>query len=239
MVARQNAILAGLDCALKALQIIDNTLEIKVHKHDGDTLNKGDIILEIKGAARSILMAERVALNFAGHLSGVATKTANMVSAVKGTNAKIVCTRKTIPNLRVLQKQAVRLGGGYNHRFGLDDAVLIKDNHIAIMGSVENAVKAARQHLGHMVKIEVECDTLEQVKQVLELNVDVIMLDNMNIDTLKQAIKIINSQAKTEASGGVDLHTVRSIAETGVDMISSGALTHSVMNVDLAFDFVN
>jgi nicotinate-nucleotide pyrophosphorylase (carboxylating) len=197
-----------------------------------------DIIADIEGPARAILTAERVALNFMGHLSGVATATHLLVAAVAGTDARIICTRKTTPGLRVLEKYAVRCGGGLNHRFGLDDAVLVKDNHIAAAGGIEAAVKSLRGRLGPMVKIEIEVDTLDQLEIALALGIDAILLDNMAPDIMKRAVAINRGRAKLEASGGVTLASVRAIAESGVDYISSGAITHSARCLDLGLDFL-
>ena len=187
-------------------------------------------------ASRAILTAERVALNFLGHLCGVATATATLVDAVKGTNARIVCTRKTLPNLRILQKYAVRCGGGFNHRFGLDDAVLIKDNHIAAAGGIGPVLERVRAGLGHMAKIEIEVDTLAQLEEALSLGADTILLDNMTPEELKRAVTITKNRAVLEASGNVTLQSVRAIAESGVDYISSGAITHSAVNLDIGLD---
>ena len=191
----------------------------------------------MQGSARSILAAERVALNFVGRLSGVATATRALVDAVAGTKARIVCTRKTTPGLRILEKYAVRCGGGVNHRYGLDDAVLIKDNHIVAAGGLANAVERVFSGLGHMVKVEVEVDTLQHLEEALRLGVDTVLLDNMGIDELKRAVKLTAGRAALEASGNVTLDTVRAIAETGVDYISSGAITHSAPSLDVALDF--
>jgi nicotinate-nucleotide pyrophosphorylase (carboxylating) len=196
----------------------------------------GAILATVSGPVRAILTGERVALNFAGHLSGVATATAALVDAVKGTKARIVCTRKTLPNLRILQKYAVRCGGGFNHRFGLDDAVLIKDNHIAAAGGIAPVLTRVRAGLGHMAKVEIEVDTLAQLEEALSLGADTILLDNMSPDDLKRAVALAKGRAVLEASGNVTLQTVRAIAETGVDYISSGAITHSVVNLDIGLD---
>ena len=202
-----------------------------------DRLQAGDRIATITGSLRAILTAERVALNFAGHLSGVATATAALVDAVAGTKARIVCTRKTTPGLRLLEKYAVRTGGGFNHRFGLDDAVLIKDNHIAAAGGIAPALARVRAGLGHMTKIEIEVDTLAQLEEALGLGADTILLDNMSPDDLKRAVALAKGRAVLEASGNVTAANVRAIAETGVDYISSGAITHSAPNLDLGLDF--
>jgi nicotinate-nucleotide pyrophosphorylase (carboxylating) len=193
--------------------------------------------LTLEGPARGILGGERVALNFTGHLSGVATVTRALVDAVKGTRSRIVCTRKTTPGLRVLEKYAVRCGGGFNHRFGLDDAVLIKDNHLIAAGGIKPAIERVRAATGHMVKIELEVDSLAQLEEALSLGVDTVLLDNMKPETLKQAVALAKGRAVLEASGNVTLSTVRAIAETGVDYISSGAITHSAPSLDVALDF--
>ena len=190
----------------------------------------------VKGAARGILTAERVALNFLCHLSGVASRTAAFVAAVAGTKARITCTRKTVPGLRALQKYAVRLGGGSNHRFGLDDSVLIKDNHVAVAGGIRPAIERARAATGHLVKIEVEVDTLTQLDEALRVGIDAVLLDNMSEEELRRAVAMVDGRAVTEASGRVDLTTVAAIAATGVDLISSGALTHSVSILDIGLD---
>ena len=237
MTARQNLTIAGIICAVTALRMMDSSLNITLHADDGDILQKNTSIIDISGSARAIMSAERVALNFVGHLSGIACKTAEFVQKISGTNAKITCTRKTLPHLRTLQKYAVRVGGGFSHRSGVDDCVLIKDNHIAVCGGIEQAVMRARNALGHTTKIEVECDTLSQVTHALRANADIIMLDNMNNDDLYNAVKMIDGHAITEASGGVTLDTVYGIAQTGVNMISVGGLTHSAPYADVAFDF--
>lgn len=191
----------------------------------------------LKGPARDILTAERVALNFLCHLSGVASATAAMVKAIAGHKARITCTRKTIPGLRTLQKHAVRLGGGSNHRFGLDDAILVKDNHVAIAGGVKPAIERARAAAGHLVKIEVEVDTLEQLEEVLSVGADAVLLDNMQPDALRRAVAMVGGRMVTEASGNVDLGTVAAIAAAGVDLISAGSLTHSVAALDIGLDY--
>lgn len=244
MVARHDLILSGLAWSLMSLNLIDKDLTIEKCASDGDVLKKGDIILKISGNARSIMSAERVALNFIGHLSGIASLTQKYVTEIHGTNAKITCTRKTLPNLRTAQKYAVRCGGGFSHRSGLDDTVLIKDNHIGVCGSVTQAIKNARESIGHTTKIEIECDTFEQYTEALRAKADIIMLDNMTFEQLKQCVDYNQQERKQsniilEASGGVNLNTVADIAKTGVDMISVGALTHSAPNADIAFDFVS
>ena len=236
LVARKPGRIAGLIAAEIALRLIDPGLMFEVATPDGGSVAAGALIATIAGSARAIFTAERVALNFLGHLSGVATATAALVAAVKGTQARIVCTRKTLPNLRILQKYAVRCGGGFNHRFGLDDAVLIKDNHIAAAGGIGPALRRVREGLGHMVQIEIEVDTLEQLEEALSLGADTILLDNMMPDDLKRAVATAKGRATLEASGNITLQTVRAIAETGVDYISSGAITHSAMNLDIGLD---
>ncbi len=235
--ARKAGRLAGVVAGLAAFTITDPDCEIELLKGDGEDVAAGEDIAIITGSARAILTAERVALNFIQHLSGVATLTKQYVDAVEDTGAKIADTRKTIPGLRSLQKQAVRLGGGMNHRFGLDDAVLIKDNHIALAGGIYPALQMARANAGHMVKIEIEVDTLEQLGEVLHYGgADIIMLDNFSNADLVKAVKMIDGKAVIEASGGVNLQTVKAIAETGVHIISVGALTHSAPALDIGLD---
>jgi nicotinate-nucleotide pyrophosphorylase (carboxylating) len=236
--AREPGVISGLIAADLTFNLMDAAIRLVPHAPDGTEVARRDIIADIEGPARAILSAERVALNFMGHLSGVATATHQLVAAVAGTAARIICTRKTIPGLRVLEKYAVRCGGGLNHRFGLDDAVLVKDNHIAAAGGIEEAVKALRGRLGPMVKIEIEVDTLDQLEMALGLGIDAILLDNMPPDVLKRAVALNRGRAKLEASGGVTLERVRAIAEAGVDYISSGAITHSARGLDLGLDFL-
>ena len=236
--AREEGVISGLIAAKLAFQIIDANIRIDISAEDASPVTSGQTVATIEGPARALLTAERVALNFLGHLSGVATQTRAFVQRIAGTRARIICTRKTIPGLRLLQKYAVRCGGGLNHRFGLDDAILVKDNHIAAAGGLEKAMSRLRGQLGPTIKIEVEVDTLVQLKQALALGVDAILLDNMSPDMLRQAVEITGGRAALEASGGVTLDRVRAIAETGVDFVSSGALTHSVRSLDLGLDFV-
>jgi len=237
MVARQAGRMAGLPLAVAALQKLAPDIRIEAHARDGDTVAAGRKLLTISGPARALLSAERTALNFVGRLSGVATLTADYVRRTEGTKARICCTRKTTPGLRALEKYAVRCGGGFNHRFGLDDAILIKDNHIAVAGGVRAVLERARGRAGHLVKIEIEVDTLDQLREVLDTGLaDVVMLDNMDIATLKQAASIAGGRVVLEASGGVTLNSIADIAATGVDYISSGALTHSAPNFDVAID---
>jgi len=236
-VARQDGCVAGIDAARTALRLVDPTIKIAVALPDGSSVSSGETIAHIEGAARSLLTGERVALNFLGHLSGIATATQNIVEAVAGTNAKICCTRKTTPGLRALEKYAVRAGGGVNHRFGLDDCILIKDNHIAVAGSITNAVKAARARSGHMTKIEIEVDTLDQLREALGTQIDAVLLDNMTNEQLREAIKIVDGRVATEASGRVTIDTAPAIAATGVDLISVGWITHSAPCLDIGLDF--
>jgi nicotinate-nucleotide pyrophosphorylase (carboxylating) len=236
--ARESGVTCGLIAADLAFRLIDPAVRFTPRLPDGSKVIEGDAIALLEGPARAILTAERVALNFMGHLSGVATATRQLVSHVEGTKARIICTRKTTPGLRVLEKYAVRCGGGFNHRFGLDDAVLVKDNHIAAAGGIEAVVRALRGRLGPMVKIELEVDTLDQLETALALGLDAILLDNMPAETMKRAVTITRGRATLEASGGVTLDRVRAIAESGVDYISSGAITHSARNLDLGLDFL-
>ena len=235
--ARKPGVIAGIDLARAAFRLVEPAIEIEIEKGDGAKLAKGDAVMRINGPARGVLSAERVALNFLGHLSGVATATAALVEAVQGTSAKIVCTRKTAPGLRAFEKHAVRCGGGYNHRFGLYDAVMIKDNHIAAAGGVGPALRAARAAIGHMVRIEIEVDGLTQLEEALSEGAEVVLLDNMTTDDLKKAVTLAKGRAVLEASGNVTRETVRAIAETGVDYISSGWITHSAPCLDLGLDF--
>lgn len=238
LVARQPGVLAGLDLALLAFRLINASIAVEVQRRDGSSLAPGDIIATVAGSARGILTAERVALNFLCHLSGIATATAAIVEAVRGHQARITCTRKTMPGLRALQKYALRVGGGANHRFGLDDGVLIKDNHIAVAGSIAAAVQRARAAIGHLVKVEVEVDTLEQLEQALAARVDAVLLDNMSTDDLRQAVSIVAGRAITEASGRITPATAPAVAATGVDLISIGWLTHSVTTLDIGLDYL-
>jgi nicotinate-nucleotide pyrophosphorylase (carboxylating) len=237
LVARKPGHICGLNCAEAAFRLVDPSLGFMPAIADGDAVTAGALLATIAGPARSLLTGERVALNFLGHLSGVATATAALVTAVEGTRARIVCTRKTIPGLRALQKYAVRCGGGFNHRFGLDDAVLVKDNHIAAAGGIAPALSRLRAGLGHMVRIEVEVDTLAHLEEALTHAVDVVLLDNMAPEMLARAVALTKGRAVLEASGNVTLATVRAIAQTGVDYISAGAITHSAPNLDIGLDF--
>ncbi|AHJ65050.1 carboxylating nicotinate-nucleotide diphosphorylase [Granulibacter bethesdensis] len=237
--ARQPGVIAGLDLARLAFHLVEPRIHFSIHVPDGGRVMPGDAIATIDGPARGLLTGERVALNFLGHLSGIATATAGIADAIAHTKARICCTRKTTPGLRAVEKYAVRAGGGSNHRFGLDDAVLIKDNHIAIAGGVATAIKRARSSIGHLVKIEVEVDTLTQLHQVLEYDIDAVLLDNMDSATLRQAVGIINGRAIAEASGRITPQTAPAIAESGVDLISAGWLTHSSAVLDIGLDFLD
>jgi nicotinate-nucleotide pyrophosphorylase (carboxylating) len=235
---RQAGTIAGLDCVRLAMAALDPSTDYRPRVQDGDRVSAGAILAEVQADARALLSAERAALNLLGRLSGVASLTAAHVQAVAGTGAAIACTRKTTPGLRALEKYAVRCGGGINHRFGLDDAILIKDNHIAACGGVAPALQRARAAVGHLVKIEIEVDTLAQLDEALEHAPDAILLDNFSLADLKTAVARARGRAVLEASGGVTLQTVRAIAETGVDVISSGALTHSAPVLDVGLDAV-
>lgn len=236
LVARQEGVLAGLDMARLAFQALDPQARFEVLLCDGADLQPGAEIARISGSARAMLSAERVALNYLCHLSGVATATASIARAIAPYGARVTCTRKTMPGLRVVQKYAVRVGGGSNHRFGLDDAVLIKDNHIALAGGVEQAVLRARAGVGHMVKIELEVDTLQQLEVALQLGVDVVLLDNMSLDDLRTAVAMCKGRAITEASGRITPETAPAVAATGVDQIAVGWLTHSARVLDIGLD---
>jgi len=235
--AREDGRIAGLDCARMAFRMMDADLRVAVEKPDGSDVLPGDIVAAIEGSARAIITAERVALNFLGHLSGIATATREIARAIEGNRARVCCTRKTTPGLRALEKYAVRAGGGMNHRFGLDDAVLIKDNHIAVAGGVREAITRARARAGHMVKIEVEVDTLNQLEEALATGVEVVLLDNMTPEQLAHAVKLVDGRAITEASGRVTAKTAPAIAAAGVDLISCGWITHSAPCLDLGLDF--
>jgi nicotinate-nucleotide pyrophosphorylase (carboxylating) len=236
---RENGVVAGMELARLAFQTLDPECDIKVLCGDGTHVEKGTTVLRIEGQGAAILTAERVALNFAQRLSGVATLTQQFVQAIAGTHARIADTRKTTPGLRLLEKYAVRCGGGSNHRFALDDMVLIKDNHIALCGGIAPAVERARQNIGHSVKIEVECDTLQQVDEAIAAEADIILLDNMTPQEMQSAVQKIRDSGQkilAEASGGINLQTVRAAAESGVDIISVGALTHSARALDIGLD---
>jgi nicotinate-nucleotide pyrophosphorylase (carboxylating) len=236
--ARDHGVSAGIDCTRLAMSLMDPHIRFETLLPDGSAVKPGDVIARIEGKARAILAAERTALNLLCHLSGVASLAARYVATVDGLTTKIVCTRKTLPSLRALQKHAVRCGGGFNHRYGLDDAILIKDNHIAICGGVEKAMERAKANVGHTMKIEIEVDSIAQLKAALPFKPDVMLLDNFTLDMFAEAVKLAAGKTILEASGGVNLDTVRAIAETGVDVISVGALTHSAPNFDIGLDAV-
>lgn len=238
LIAREEGVLAGLDVAKMAFALMDKAVVFEAFLQDGARLQKGSRIARIYGSARALLSAERTALNFLCHLSGIATATADIAERIAPYACKVTCTRKTTPLLRTVEKYAVRVGGGSNHRFGLDDAVLIKDNHIAIAGSLSTAVERARAAIGHMVKIEVEVDTLEQLDEALAAEVEVVLLDNMDIATLTEAVKRIDGRAISEASGGITPDKAAAIAATGVDRIAIGWITHSAKIIDIGFDAV-
>jgi nicotinate-nucleotide pyrophosphorylase (carboxylating) len=236
MAAREEGVVAGIDLAALAFRLIDPAIRFEPLVEDGTAVKPGMRVAIVEGPARGLLTAERVALNFVSRMSGVASATAKLAAAVRHTKARIVCTRKTTPLLRAIEKYAVRAGGGSNHRFGLDDAVLIKDNHVAIAGSVAEAIRRVRACVGHLVKIEVEVDTLAQLEEALGVGIDAVLLDNMSLDDLKRGVTMIGSRAISEASGRVTPETARGIAETGVDLISVGWLTHSAPILDIGLD---
>ena len=233
---KKPGVLAGLALARETFERVDPALRFEPLLEDGDAFAAGAVLARIEGPARALLSAERVALNFLGRLCGVATLTSHYAKAIAHTKAKICCTRKTTPGLRAFEKYAVRCGGGVNHRFGLDDAILIKDNHIEVAGGVVPALRAAKNFIGHLVKIEIEVDTLDQLREVLAEGADVVLLDNMSVAQLREAVATIGGRMTAEASGGIDLAALRDVAETGVDLISSGALTHSAPTLDLGLD---
>jgi nicotinate-nucleotide pyrophosphorylase (carboxylating) len=237
LVARQAGVIAGLPLAVATFQKLSPDLDIQAHVRDGAAVAKGVQLLTISGPARAMLAGERTALNFVGRLSGIATLTADYVRRTAGTKLRICCTRKTTPGLRALEKYAVRCGGGFNHRFGLDDAILIKDNHVAVAGGVRPVLERARSRVGHLVKVEIEVDTLAQLREVLDTGMaDVVLLDNMDDADLTKAVKLAQGRVVLEASGGVAVDSIAQIAMTGVDYVSSGALTHSAPNFDVAID---
>lgn len=238
VIARSALVVSGLEVAEAVFKAVDHDVHFDPKCVEGVQLDAGAMIAEVAGSSRSLLTAERTALNFLQHLSGIATTTRSYVEAVAGTNARIVDTRKTVPGMRELAKAAVRAGGGRNHRIALDDGILIKDNHVVAAGGVHAAVAAARANGGYLLRVEVECDTLDQVEEALAAGADMLLLDNMPTVTLKAAVELCRGRALTEASGGINLQSVRAIAETGVDFISVGALTHSSPAADIALDFV-
>lgn len=237
LVSREPGVIAGTACAVLAWRLVDPSIEVWIERGDGSRVEAGSVIGTMSGPARGLLSGERVALNFLGHLSGVATGTATIADAIAHTRAMVCDTRKTVPGLRALQKHAVRAGGGANHRFGLDDAVLIKDNHIAVAGGVGEAVRRARANAGHMVKIEVEVDNLDQLRELVTLRVDAVLLDNMGPEMLREAVGIVDGRMITEASGRITPATAVPIAEAGVDLISVGWLTHSAKVLDIGLDY--
>jgi len=237
MVARQAGVIAGLPLALAVFRKLCPEIQLQAYVRDGAAVAAGVHLMTISGPARAVLSSERTALNFVGRLSGIATLTSNYVRRTAGTRLRICCTRKTTPGLRALEKYAVRCGGGFNHRFGLDDAILIKDNHIAVAGGIRPVLERARAHAGHLVKVEIEVDTLPQLREVLDTGLaDAVLLDNMDIATLSETVAMARGRVVLEASGGVTLNSIAEIAATGVDYVSSGALTHSATNFDVALD---
>lgn len=237
LIAKDTGVIAGIDIAKRVFEILDKNVVFEKKIVDGERVKSGDIIAEIKGNTRALLKGERTALNLLQHLSGIATKTMNLCDKIKGTKSKVVDTRKTTLGLRALEKYAVRVGGGNNHRFSLSDGVMIKDNHIKAAGGIKEAVKKIREKIPHTIKIEVETETLEQVKEALEAGADIIMLDNMGGDKIKKAVKIVSGKAVIEVSGNVDSDSISAIAEAGVDIISVGSLTHSVSAFDISMKF--
>ena len=235
--ARQAGVICGMDLARLSFALIDEQIEFIAKVNDCATVEAGTILATVRGNARNLLTAERTALNFMTHLSGIATDTKKIVDSVADYPAQITCTRKTIPGLRIVQKYAVRCGGGRNHRLGLDDAILIKDNHIAIAGDIKTAIQQAQDFAGHLIPIEVEVDTLEQLEQALDAGVNLVLLDNMAPDVLSEAVVMCKGRAKTEASGGITPETVQAVAKTGVDFIAMGYLTHSTTALDIGLDF--
>jgi nicotinate-nucleotide pyrophosphorylase (carboxylating) len=238
IIAKDRGIIAGLDMAERVFKVLDNSVKFKRLVRDGDKVNRGDVIAEVEGNTRALLKGERTALDFLQRLSGIATKTGEFCEKVREFPVKISDTRKTTPGLRLLEKYAVRIGGGHNHRFSLSDGVLIKDNHIKAAGSIKKAIELSRQKIPHTIKIEVETENLEQVREALECGADIIMLDNMSMDMMKEAVKIIDKKALVEASGNVDLEKVYEIASIGADIISVGGLTHSAKALDMSLKFI-
>lgn len=233
-VAKDEGVLCGIDVALRVFKLLDEDAVFNVHIKDGESVKKGDIIAEITAKTRALLKGERTALNLVQHMSGIATATNKCVKLVEGTRASIAETRKTLPGLRAIQKYAVTVGGGKNHRYNLSDCAMLKDTHLDAYGTITNAVNALREKMGHTVKIEVEVQTLEQLREALDVGCEIIMLDNMSCEEMAEAVKIADGKAKLEASGNVTEQTIRKIAETGVDIISMGALTHSVKAFDIS-----
>lgn len=236
--AKADGVLCGIEVALRVFTLIQPDFQYEVFIHDSEEVKKGDIIAKIKGKTRTILKGERTALNLLQHMSGISSMTNRIVKIVEGTNASIADTRKTLPGMRPLQKYAVTVGGGKNHRFNLSDAAMLKDNHVDAGGGITNAVTKLRTKLGHMAKVELEVRTLDELREALSVDVDVIMLDNMDNDTMREAVKIADGKALLEASGGITEETIRGVAETGVDIISIGALTHSVKAFDISLKII-
>jgi nicotinate-nucleotide pyrophosphorylase (carboxylating) len=234
----EEGVVAGLDIACLIFQKLDSEIVFQEKIKDGTKVARGKVLAEISGSARTILKGERVALNFLQRMSGIATITSKFCQEVKDLPVRIVDTRKTTPGLRILEKYAVRMGGGYNHRFGLYDAVLIKDNHIAVAGGIKSAVNSVQKQISHMIKIEVEVENLSQLQEALEMEVDIVMLDNMELETMKEAVKMAKGKSIIEVSGGITLGKVREIAQTGVDLISVGSLTHSVKSLDISMEII-
>ncbi len=234
MIAKNSGVIAGLDIAKRVFELLDQNVKFEKHTSDGQWVNRGDVIVTIRGNTRALLKGERTALNILQRLCGIATKTREYADKIKHLKAKVVDTRKTTPGIRVLEKYAVRVGGGTNHRFCLSDGVLIKDNHIKAAGGIKKAIDLVRDKIPHTIKIEVETETIDEVLEAIDGNADIIMLDNMGLDIMKEAVKIINGKAIVEASGNVNLNSVVDIAETGVDIISVGSLTHSVNAFDIS-----
>ena len=238
LTARRGGCLAGLPMATTAFRLLDPAVDVTWHRHDGDAVEADQTLAVIRGSARGLLSAERIALNFLGRLSGIASATQRLVQAVQGYPTRIVCTRKTTPGLRLLEKYAVRCGGGANHRFGLDDAVLIKDNHLIVSGGITEAVRRVHAAVGHLVKVEVEVDTLAQLEEALSCRIDAVLLDNMTPEQLAEAVRMVGGRVLTEASGGITPDTARQVAAAGVDLLSTGWLTHSSAALDVALDVV-
>jgi nicotinate-nucleotide pyrophosphorylase (carboxylating) len=237
VVARKAGVISGLPLVERTFRRLAPEIEIEAHARDGAAVEAKTRLMTISGDARAILAAERTALNFAGHLSGIATATAEFVRRIAHTKTRVICTRKTTPGMRALEKYAIRCGGGFNHRFGLDDAILIKDNHIAVAGGIRAVLERAKAAAGHLVKIEIEVDSLDQLEEVLDVGLaDVVLIDNFDLAAMRKAVEMAAGRLVIEASGGITLDTAAAIAETGVDYISSGALTHSVRNLDVALD---
>ena len=235
--AKESGVLCGIGVAARVFELIDRDIEFTPLKRDGDRIEKGEIIAEVRGKATNVLTGERVGLNLMQRMSGIATRTAEAVAQVEGTGAKICDTRKTTPGLRVVEKYAVKVGGGTNHRFNLADGILIKDNHIVAAGSITNAVRAARANAPHTLKIEVEVETFDELNEALDVGADIIMLDNMSCEDMKKAVGIVNGRAVTEASGNMGDRNLKEVADCGVDLISIGALTHSVRSLDISLKF--